>query len=365
VLAAVLAGGPDRLRAGRRSGLSPICCLLCCLLAAPLVGCEGSRASDPSPEPTPKPVLESARPESAPAPAPATNGDRSVSSSADETVVADDVAAAEILPSIADHPLLQRVVLIGASLTQGFGTSLAINNPESADGDLPTFVPIALGDALMASMRGPFEPAIAQGDMFFFMRPDRAGQRLASMALGREPTLLVALDFLFWFGYGNLAPDETRLSRFARGTQMLSAFECPIIVADFPDLSEAVGRMISPSQMPSPDELVALNDALRTWAEQRGRVRILPLADMIEDLRSGEPVSVAGATWEPDPDLPLLQEDRMHATPAGMLVVIRQLLADMVALDPTLGTVDSLGVDPEEALDRLRQLAGTRIAPTP
>jgi len=362
-----------------RFGAPRVALALLLTLCAALAACRGD-AESPAPTETNDTATVEVAPETVaarPAPEPPAFPEATIfeepepdpgDESATAHLIADESALTPTTPPTTliglDHPLLERVVLIGASLTQGFGATMPIENASTPDAP-PTFVPIALGDALVASLRGDFTPAVAQGDMFFFLRPDRAGQQLARMALSREPTLLVALDFLFWFGYGALEADETRAARLERGFALLAPFECPIVVSDFPDLNEAVGRMISRAQMPTDDELDTLNRMLREWADARGDVAILPLADLLATLRSGAPILIADATWEGDAVTGLLQEDRMHATPAGMLVVIRQLLAEIVGLAPTIGSVTDLAFDPAQALERLHAVATARVSPAP
>jgi hypothetical protein len=113
---------------------------------------------------------------------------------------------------------------------------------------------------------------------FFFMQPEAAGQTQVRDAIESKPTLVIGIDFLFWFCYGTQArTDAERLKRFDHGLKLLETIPCPLIVGDIPDASAAVGGMLSESQMPSRAVLTAANERLRKWAAGRPEVTVVPL----------------------------------------------------------------------------------------
>src|SRR5438093_9364837 len=99
------------------------------------------------------------------------------------SVLAPQQASAALPP--AHENRLERVVVLGASMAAGFGAER-------------TF-----GEAFEASLRGPHEPVLDLGNELFFSSPNSIGAHEVETALAAEPTLVVALDFLFWFGYGS------------------------------------------------------------------------------------------------------------------------------------------------------------------
>jgi hypothetical protein len=209
---------------------------------------------------------------------------------------------------------VERVVVLGASLSSGFN------------------LPRGLDAALEASLAAEHEPVRAAASEMFFLSPLSSGPQLLERALEAEPTLVVALDYLFWFGYGTidargspLESEEERLALLEKGLASLAELECPLVVGDFPDMSAAVGKMLLPEQMPEPATLERLSRRVRAWAAEREATLVLPLAELVralgseEELRIGRHAFPAGSR--------LLQPDQLHPTPEGMAAVA-QLVAD-------------------------------------
>lgn len=111
--------------------------------------------------------------------------------------------AATIQPMDAVEPrpqptvLLDRVAVIGASATCGFGVQTAVEGPFG-----PTTAPADLATAIRAvfDMHGPVNK---QCSFFFFSNPMTVGPTLMDAALESDPTIVFALDYLFWYGYGS------------------------------------------------------------------------------------------------------------------------------------------------------------------
>jgi len=229
---------------------------------------------------------------------------------------------------------LRRIEVIGASLTGGFRLRHD------------------LADALRVSLREEPELLASHGDLLFFASPEEKGDRLVEAALAGEPTLVVALDFLFWFGYGLAASEEDRLERLEVGLEMLDQLECPLIVGDFPDMSDAVGKMIRPAQMPAQETLVALSARVHAWAAERERVIVLPLAELVTALRSDEPVRMGRHEWPAGSTDRLLQRDRLHPTLEGMLGVT--LAVDELLVRAKLAREEDFRFDLPALLTELR-----------
>lgn len=209
---------------------------------------------------------------------------------------------------------LERVVVMGASMSAGFGLERDF------------------AAALEASLRAPHEPVLALGDFLFFTSPQSVGARQVEAALEAEPTLVVGIDFLFWFGYGALdvrggpiEQESERLELLEQGLDMLEEFECPLVLGDFPDMSAAVGKMISPAQMPEKATLPLLSKRVREWAEKRGNTLVLPLAELVGKLSSKEEVKIGRHSFPAGTRL--LQGDQLHPTLEGM-VAAGQLVCD-------------------------------------
>ena len=87
---------------------------------------------------------------------------------------------------------------------------------------------------LGAALQFPHRPISNFGNSLFFMQADSLGEQQIQMALDAKPTLVVGIDFLFWFCYGNGFDEPGRLQHFDQGLELLDAIHCPLIIGDIP-----------------------------------------------------------------------------------------------------------------------------------
>jgi hypothetical protein len=213
-----------------------------------------------------------------------------------------------------------RIAVIGASASAGFGCSW---RETRADGDYG-------GSFRLADMLKLACPDLAivttdASSGFFFLSPVANGAKAAKRARDFNPDCVVALDFLFWYCYGDDAPDggrlqseADRLTKLERGLAELAAFDAPIVVGDIPDMSRAVGKMLSARQMPAPDTLAKANERFRAWAKERTNVRVVPLARMQRQLMEEGALEIGADRLVSTREAPLLQRDELHPTPQGL-----------------------------------------------
>ncbi|HEX6884445.1 MAG TPA: hypothetical protein VF530_13790 [Planctomycetota bacterium] len=221
-------------------------------------------------------------------------------------------------PAAAPREPLARPVVIGASFAAGFGVGR-------------TF-----GAALAASCAGEErDEPVDLGDALFFLSPLATGKRQVAAALEEEPTLVVALDFLFWFGYGALdaeggpiEAEEERLALLETGLALLEELECPLVVGDFPDMSAAVGGMLMPSQMPERATLERLTARVRAWGAGRADTLVIPLAELVRALGSKDEVRIGRHVYPAGTRL--LQADRLHPTLEGLIAMAQLVCAELV-----------------------------------
>ncbi len=225
-----------------------------------------------------------------------------------------------------------RVAFIGASATAGFGCVL---KEQREDG--PYTCGFCLKD--MVQLACP-QLELLTSDLsssFFFMDPLEAGARSAKRAQAFQPDCVVALDFLFWFAYGDDAPGGTRVSseedraaKFELGLKELEQFTAPVIVGDLPNMSSAVGKMLSRTQMPDVQTLAQLNTRLKEWAKTHANVRVIALSSMLEEINrehhqaatQSNASNASGAKQRTQSanstGLELLQRDDLHPAPRGL-----------------------------------------------
>ncbi|MEM7308395.1 MAG: hypothetical protein AAF682_17070 [Planctomycetota bacterium] len=205
--------------------------------------------------------------------------------------------------------VLKKVAVVGASVSAGFG--LEREAERSLD----------LAQVLGAVTRVETTPARSEASNFLFLDPKGSGTEMVDKIVAEEPTLLVATDFLFWFGYGSMNTEKGRLARFEAGLALLDRFPCPIVVGDLPNMSpslESEAPMLGASQIPDEAVLAKLNARLAAWAAERSRVHVMPLANFVYRVFEGERVELRGNVWEDDIDA-LMQIDLLHPTLEGTL----------------------------------------------
>ncbi len=260
-------------------------------------------------------------------------------------------ASADTLSLSRQDPIAEpppKIVVVGASVSAGF----RLERYAAMFGGLEEMAPKILGReasaAELAERSTSIEPATlwtaAWGhevttcaDTMLFMGPERRARKALGDALATEPDLLLGLDLLFWFGYGNVPGDgpgsETdRVSRLAlqqKGfdliDELLPHTEVQLVVGDYPDLSDAVPLMINEKMIPSAEVRAELDARLRAWAEERPRVHVFPLADCLTRLRRGEVVVTLDEKAHTVAYDRAMQFARVHPTRLGTAVVCREL----------------------------------------
>jgi hypothetical protein len=210
--------------------------------------------------------------------------------------------------------LVSEVHVLGASVSAGFGLK---------KGD-------HLGRLIAASLpEGTPTPKVHASALAFLDPEGHADQSLEKILNG-EASLVIALDYLFWFGYGqNWGSEEKRLQALERGLQRVEKLSCPIVLGDFPDMSSAVNapiQLLPAEAVPKPETLLKLNERVRGWAKDKKNVILVPLAGLMDQLMRDQAITLGPNQWKAGSAKQLLQKDGLHPTLEGMLAV--WLLAD-------------------------------------
>lgn len=239
--------------------------------------------------------------------------------------------------------LFARIGVVGASITAGFGLRQELGG--LAD----------LGDFVAGALVEPGEVR-AFGDSLFFMDPVAKGTRELEKLARFEPTLVVGIDFLFWFSYGAGLSEEERVALFERGLALLEKLSVPLVVGDVPDMSAALegvseltgGPFLSPDMIPAAETRARLNARLKEWAAPREGVLILPLSELLRALHAGEKLRLGDDVVQVGSVRELLQSDLLHTTAQGSallaLAALRFVVAAREELDEALLTPDVAGV---------------------
>jgi hypothetical protein len=224
--------------------------------------------------------------------------------------------------------LWDRAHVIGASASAGFGVRPPL--PADHPGRLQPVTLASIADAARAGA------GTVTGDAtgLFFLSPSSNGGREVDGTLAAQPrpTIVIGVDFLFWFTYGAgdgdgraIRDEKQRLAHLEAGLALadrIAKAGMPLVIGDIPDMSPAVGKMLSKAQMPALETIARANERIRTWAAERPRVAVVPLARLVAELRSGKPFEAGRRTWSEAADGALIQRDQLHPTFVGSLALL-------------------------------------------
>jgi hypothetical protein len=220
---------------------------------------------------------------------------------------------------------LTNAVVIGASVSAG------------CEASLPGFKPASLFDpmghctlsSVLADITGSQEPW-GRGDTMFFTKPVALAEEQLNGALARQPSLVFAIDYLFWHVYGSGMTEEQRIARFEEGLARLDRFSCPIVVGDIPDMAHAA-LLLSKSQIPQAPTRSQVNTRLRAWADERPRVVVIGLNETIAKAIKAESVEFGGILHEGQNARELLTFSGLHVTPKGYIALSFEMLNQLKA----------------------------------
>ena len=240
------------------------------------------------------------------------------------------LAAAALHASAAESPW-SRVVVIGASASAGFTLSEPFGGTNTARCKLNLY--------LDAAITAPHAPVKNLASALMFLNPESFGPMQIEAATNARPTLVIALDFLFWFCYGDGRTDAERAQRFETGLKLLEQIPGPLVVGDIPDASAAVQTgIISAAQVPGETARQAANQRLNSWAATHPQGAIVPLAEFMRATMANQAVSLHGQTLPAGKTRALLQADQLHPTPRGAVMLTFGILDALTAKHPEFST---------------------------
>jgi hypothetical protein len=242
------------------------------------------------------------------------------------------IAAFQLAAAAADSPW-QRVVVIGASASAGFVLSEPFGGTNTTKCKLNFY--------LDAAITAPHAPVKNLATALMFMNPDAFAPMQVVAATNGNPTLVIAVDFLFWCCYGEGRTDADRAQRLEQGLKLLERISCPLVIGDIPDVSSATNTgIIGPDQIPSPTALAAANQRLKAWAAARPQVAVVPLAKFMRTIMENQAVMVHGQTLPAGKTRVLMQNDRLHPTPRGDALLAVSILDSLVSENPKFSAAD-------------------------
>ena len=238
------------------------------------------------------------------------------------------------------HPVLGRPALLGASVTAGAGAAVSPGVPfDSIPTDQPVrgerstgaAPPLAVDAAVAFSavVTAPHETPLGLGNGGVFLDSDMALRDQAKAAAAWRPSVVIAVDWLFWPVHQAISlelPAEERAARRLASVDAaladLDAFSCPIVIGDVPEMRRAVGGLLRAEHDPGAAVRAQANERLAAWASARPNRFVLAVSALADAVNRGAPIEIAGFAYGPGDALRLVQRDGLHATPEGLAVLM-------------------------------------------
>jgi hypothetical protein len=218
-------------------------------------------------------------------------------------------AEGDAKPAKAPAPL-QKVAVIGASISAGVGLDPAADPLQGQQSKL------RLVHVVHASVVGEHAPPLDLSDYMFFSAPKPTAKRRAKEAADAKASVVVALDYLFWLGYGP-GDAKARLERVQDGLKALEAVKAPLLLGDFADFNGVRSSMLSPDAVPPTEVIDQLNERIAEWAKDRKNVVVVPIREMFRKVIAGEPFEVRGNAFDANAKKRLMQDDGLHTSLEG------------------------------------------------
>lgn len=197
----------------------------------------------------------------------------------------------------------ERVAVMGASMSAGFGGAPVGN--------------------LLDELITVDHDVTSVADTFFYVSPFEKGREQIDRVGAMKPTVVVALDTLFWFVYVSADADR-RMARLEQGLGLLERISAPLLLGDIPHMRDANPTMLAPEAIPPPDQLARFNQRIRDWAKNRIDVVVVPLSDWVGPLLRGQDVVIAPGR-KPEPSAALMTFDKLHPNEEGVRYILRKL----------------------------------------
>ncbi|MFC7338684.1 hypothetical protein ACFQY0_15925 [Haloferula chungangensis] len=213
-------------------------------------------------------------------------------------------------PLKAKDPLsLDRIVVIGASVSRGFTESEPFGGEKSKL--------LRFDRYLDAALRAPHGKIVNDSNHLFFVSPEKESAKQLERLRHRKPTLVIGIDYLFWYLYGYPENTGDRLELFDRGLESLSKIEVPLIIGDIPDASASIGHMLARAMVPDAETRSEANRRLAAWAAKRPQVSVISLSSFLRSCEANAAITVGPLSLKQGSTRELLQADRLHPTPMG------------------------------------------------
>lgn len=217
------------------------------------------------------------------------------------------------------HAVLGKPAFIGASATAGFGAETRCEGEADA-------LPVDLAVAYASVITVNHAPPIRCADALFYRAPTEAAAAQSRTVAEADPSIVFALDWLFWAAYAPISASNSvdassatqhRSERVTRALSELDAMSQrrpppTIVLGDLPDFARAPTSAARPVETLGTTEVAEINAVIRAWAVDRPWVVLVPV--------SAWPLDVTRAE-----SAPLMQQDGLHPTAEGLVFAMQRI----------------------------------------
>ena len=247
--------------------------------------------------------------------------------------------------------VLRRIVVIGASVSDGYEAYI------TGEDGRPIRSPCGqqkLADLLDLAIIGEHGRVISKADLFFAFNPAKGGEKMVQEALKKKPTLVIAVDFLFWFAMGENGAD------LENGLKLLERFKCPVVIGNVPDLSQAK-FFKDDGTTDFFKNLPVINQRIGEWAHEHPNVTVVDLDEFNNNFSKGNPTKIGNVELSSDPKMPLFQGDGLHLTAEGMATLASFAMAKVAETRPEIQP-SRLLTDPKKVIEEMRRMCKEKMA---
>jgi hypothetical protein len=251
--------------------------------------------------------------------------------------------------------LFQHVIVLGASVSAGFTIAEPFGGKKTASYRFANFI-----DAAIA---GSHDSVTTHARPLHFLKPKETLEKLVTSTMEAKPSLVIALDALFWFCYGEGLTEPQRLARFEDGMNLLASIQAPLLLGDIPDASASVGKILGKNEMPTLETLAECNARLQRWAASRKNVRLFPVSELLAHAGKNLELRLPGITVPAGETARLLQQDSLHPSRHGLAILAVAALNRALAIsEPASSTVAAILTDPAMVYDAALKVSSPAAA---
>lgn len=219
---------------------------------------------------------------------------------------------------------LNNIGIIGASVSAGFTTDY-------------TFAQI-----LSRGIHAPHH-FTENVDLLFSTKPLIAGDAEVESMTAANPTLIVGIDFLFWYVYGGPMSRATRIAQLQHGLSLLERFDVPMVIGDIPDMHGAAEWMLDPRKIPDLSDIDAANATITDFVATRPHIRVLPLKAWRDHIRLHQAMQLPMQRIMMN-EADVLYDDNLHPNEKGMAILAVLVNELITVLLPQLHPQDDISL---------------------